>query len=681
MSQGNGTIEARSVFENQIAAAIFALSLIFCGLALAKLVDDNIRQAQETEERRELSEEAFEIAADIERRFAFYDFIAGALSTAVAIDPALDQDTFSDLVSPFFVTDPGILNVALERDWQVTHVHPVEANRSVIGLNYRDHPVFRSDIQQIRDTGASTLTGPNALLQGVEGLIFRIPLSVNGSVPRDLGFEGSVAIVSTVESVLNLASENQQDRLVNLIFDGEEEGDPSITYGTIPDSMGEPVSKTVNIAGREITVQIIPETGWGSTYAPSFVIYGVALGIVVVILALLFWARALIAVRRKGWETLSEAIEAIDDGFALYDRNDCLVLCNSRYKSFYNKSAHLMVPGAKFSDIVWGGVVAGQYKDAIGREEEWFAERMEAHRNPKGSTEQKLDDRWLKISEARLDDGSRVGFRVDISSLKKAQHNAEAANRAKTDFLNVMSHEIRTPLSAILGFSNVLSNVDSLPAVMSLRKTLEEQDLDAKAKADTVVTLFKEYAGRIDANGQHLLSLVNDILYWNDIDTTDRPLGRDPIDVSTLVSTTREQLSGMAEKKGLTFETHGAHACVRGDQVRLQQVVVNLVGNAIKFTSHGSISLSVTEMNGEVEIAVQDTGCGIPEEHLDDIFASFFQVQSGLDRAFGGSGLGLAISRDIVEKHGGSITVESTVGEGSTFRVRLPKYEVASAAA
>ena len=137
----------------------------------------------------------------------------------------------------------------------------------------------------------------------------------------------------------------------------------------------------------------------------------------------------------------------------------------------------------------------------------------------------------------------------------------------------------------------------------------------------------------------------------------------------------------MAEDKGLSLHADDTEAQIFGDKIKLQQVLVNLVGNAIKFTENGSVSIKIATLENHVRISVADTGCGIPEDQYDKIFESFFQVDSGLNRRFDGSGLGLAISKDIVEKHAGKLIVRSELGQGTTFHVDLPRFHASALAA
>nr|WP_320192663.1 PAS-domain containing protein [uncultured Desulfobacter sp.] len=158
---------------------------------------------------------------------------------------------------------------------------------------------------------------------------------------------------------------------------------------------------------------------------------------------------------------LHAAIESIDEGFAVFDPQDRLGMCNAKYLEIYNVSADFITVGTKFEDIIRNGVARGQYADAVGREEEWIAERLAQHRSGKVSIEQKLTDgRWVRVAERNTEDGSIVGFRADITTLKQAQEAAEAASQAKSEFLANMSHEIRTPMNAVLGMIHLVMQTD-----------------------------------------------------------------------------------------------------------------------------------------------------------------------------------------------------------------------------
>jgi signal transduction histidine kinase/CheY-like chemotaxis protein len=357
---------------------------------------------------------------------------------------------------------------------------------------------------------------------------------------------------------------------------------------------------------------------------------------------------------------LRSAVDTIGEGFVIYDEKDRLAYFNDEYIGCYSKSADLLVPGASFEDIVREGVKRGQYRDAIGREDEWVAERLAIHRSGDTDMTQQLDDgRWMRIRERRTPEGFIVGFRIDVTELFLAKEAAEAANEAKSRFLATMSHEIRTPMNGILGMAQLL-----------LQNGLNEQER-------------RDYVRTILTSGQGLLSLLNDILDLSKIEAGKLEMSQAVFSPSQLLDETVKLFSGSAVAKGLglsaTWNGPAGYA-YRGDPMRLRQMLSNLVSNAIKFTSVGSVQITATEVTAreggaQLEFAVADSGIGIAEEKQALLFLPFSQADSSTTREFGGTGLGLSIVRKLAELMGGEVGVESRRGEGARFwfRVRVER--------
>ncbi len=272
---------------------------------------------------------------------------------------------------------------------------------------------------------------------------------------------------------------------------------------------------------------------------------------------------------------------------------------------------------------------------------------------------------WLRwaIHPWRDVDGAVGGIIMvtdTINALVEARQAAEAANRAKSDFLANMSHEIRTPMNGVIGMAGLL-------AVTAL---------DAHQR-----TLLETVRGCADG----LLTIIDDILDFSKIEAGRLELESVDFELRAVVEDAIALVADRAQAKGLELLCRfapGVPAQVRGEPVRLRQVLINLLGNAVKFTAAGEIEVSVaTDREGLVACAVRDTGIGIPAHALPRLFQSFSQADSSTTRRYGGTGLGLAISKRLVELMGGTIAVESVAGAGSTFRctMRLPAAPIAAA--
>jgi signal transduction histidine kinase len=243
-----------------------------------------------------------------------------------------------------------------------------------------------------------------------------------------------------------------------------------------------------------------------------------------------------------------------------------------------------------------------------------------------------------------------------FKELEAANRELEVASQHKSEFLANMSHELRTPLNAILGFSEVLS---------------ERMFGDLNDKQD-------EYLKDIHASGQHLLSLINDILDLSKIEAGRMGLELTDFDLPTAIDSALTLIRERASRRGITLHQAVDHRLgqIRGDERKIRQVLLNLLSNALKFTPEGGrIDVRSGLVEGMAEIAVTDTGVGIAPEDQEVIFEEFRQVGTAAKKVEG-TGLGLALSRKFIELHRGGIRVESQVGVGSTFTFTLPLRNV-----
>ena len=277
---------------------------------------------------------------------------------------------------------------------------------------------------------------------------------------------------------------------------------------------------------------------------------------------------------------------------------------------------------------------------------------------------------WLegKPSQVRDADGAVVEMvnalrdvtrrRALEDELVDARRAAERSNVAKADFLSNMSHELRTPLTAIIGFTGLLTGTGKLGEREAM------------------------FAQRVAGASASLLTLVNDILDFSKLEAGGVDLEADEIDLAVLVEQSLALVSGLAEKKGLVVATAlGADLpTILGDHGRLRQMLVNLLGNAVKFTAAGRIDLHVmAARGGGVRFEIRDTGSGIPADRLEQIFDRFTQADGSTTRTHGGTGLGLSICKGLVDAMGGTLSVDSQVGIGSTFAFTAPRAPAAPA--
>jgi PAS domain S-box-containing protein len=250
----------------------------------------------------------------------------------------------------------------------------------------------------------------------------------------------------------------------------------------------------------------------------------------------------------------------------------------------------------------------------------------------------------------------RVAMAVDNARLheaeRRARAEAEAANQAKSDFLAIMSHELRTPLTAVVGYTELLSDEVVGPVNETQR----------------------DHLARVRASSEHLLMLIEDILSYARIEAGRERVHIEEFGLAALLEQAAVIIRPLAEKKSLEFTLAGqdSRAVMRSDPQKVRQIVINLLANAVKFTTTGGVRLSARVYDDRVAFEVADTGPGIAREHLESVFDAFWQVDQRITRKAGGTGLGLSVARQLARLLGGDVSVRSTIGEGSLFIVDLP---------
>lgn len=386
---------------------------------------------------------------------------------------------------------------------------------------------------------------------------------------------------------------------------------------------------------------------------------------------------------------LRDAIETISEAFVLWDSDNRLVMCNSKYQQLHNLSDADIRPMTPYAQVMRA---ARQPTVHTPLPVDGFDDITGTQAGARTYEAQIDDGRWLQINERRTKDGGYVSVGTDITELKLHEERlldsekrliatiadlrqsrqealtqtqkflemaekyneekirAEEANKIKSDFLANISHELRTPLNAIIGFSEIMCAGYFGPEK------------------------YREYGQDILDSGNFLLNVINDILDMSKIEAGRLELQLADADLGEILTEAMRVLSFQADEKHLNVTVDCPDAvALRADRRALKQIALNLLSNAVKFTPEGGrVTLSARVEAASVSVSIRDTGIGIPPEQIKQLGRPFVQVANQFTKQHRGSGLGLAIARSLIELHGGRMTIVSTPGEGTTVTFTLP---------
>lgn len=661
-----------------LSAAIVVIlpaSLLFLAIWFERLLYENFLK----DIRLSSSIELIEAREDIEKCFFDHILLLQKLTTYVESNPDLNQEQFASYVRSLDFKGTDIINHAAAPDLVVRFIYPVQGNEDAIGLDYRENAEQLPGVLRAMENSSATVTGPVDLVQGGRALIFRQPAFVASDGAEGAGrFWGIVSIVADYDTFLQVSeiAELAEDFDIMITADPDEDGSERLIYGNPVVAQSNPIELDFDVSDARWRIIAVPRGGWPD-HSPTYLRDRlVIVGIGALLVGLVWLVASLAILQRRSQLRLSGAIDAMDDGFAMYDSDGTLIAFNAKYTEIYEATSDRITHGTKFEDIIRRGVERGQLIEARGREEEWVQERLESFYGPDTEFEQELSNgRYILASDRALKGGGRVCVRTDVTQLRQAIEKAEAANRAKSEFMNTLSHELRTPLTVILGLAGLARRVDSFDVVKSVFSKLEKDEVDAGEIRDAVSALTRYYAETMEKqerSAKHLLGLVNDMLDFAKVETGSYHVEPEICDIGDILSSVHEQARQMAEDKGLQFEIDSENGQVYCDKLRTTQILINLVANAIKFTPDGRVGVRAYQSGDTCVFEVSDTGPGIAPGDQARVFDAFEQLDASDARKHRGVGLGLSISRSLAVAQDGSLKVESEPGVGSTFILRLP---------
>ncbi len=557
--------------------------------------------------------------------------------------------------------DPAVRSLQLAPDAVVTHVYPLEGNEAAVGHDLLADPVRGPAVQRAIDERRFVLAGPFELLQGGMGLVGRAPIYL-GAEEAFWGFATVVLNFDDIRAEAGLAEMTRNGLSYSLrgrdglgaegdVFAGDElvfDHDPVVLDVLVPNG-------TWQIAAH-------PVAGW-----PVFPLRGASLAIIAtgVLLA------GLVATTVLRWEKERQAVLRVSDNLTrLVDSTTSPIVAvdAAGWITEWNRAmVELSGVSSEAARTNHFEHLSSTVFDAGPASEDLLAAIESVRSGARDSIEITLTAGAPRrivsfLVTPRLDPGGSRGVvlvghdmtvRLDAERMQAENVALARSARLKDEFLAGMSHELRTPLNAIIGLSSVLS-----------RQTFGE--LSDKQS---------EYVDLISSSGEHLLGLINDVLDLAKLDADRVELEIRPCDLGSVVRDSLDMVRHQADQRGVAISEPllKGDLGVTADRRRVQQVIVNLASNAVKFTERGGrMGVDVERAGEEIAITVWDTGIGIDPDKRHLLFRPFQQVDGSLSREQEGSGLGLAIAAKLVELHGGTISVDSRPGHGSWFTVTLP---------
>lgn len=636
-----------------LAAALAAGAII--------LTIDSFERAQATQEQRiHATERISALGAQIEAAISTAVSTTRSVAVVYATHPDLPKSEFYRLAQQARTFSPSILNVGLISGTTIHYVHPIENNEKLIGLDFRTLPAQWPAFRNMMLTGQGSTVGPIKLVQGGEGVVVRIPIFRAESNPEEKNFIGAVSSPLLLSDLLQITDLTVLEKDMHIAIRGRDGlgSRGEIFYGNPAVFSSNPVLKNVSLPGGTWEIAAYPHAGWSanSSLLSTIRFLGIALCLLAASMA---YSLVKHLQRRTEHEQKLHANE--EQLHAILDNSPIgiwLVGMDGRYR-FVNKTFcdSVGIPESKFlEEVSLYDVLDPKNAASCMQSDRECVQQEEAHLSHETLTFVDGKQHLLEVTKLKLHDiaGNTtgiLGIGIDITEQREREQALKAANQAKDEFLANMSHEIRTPMNSILGMTHLALQSENSPK-------------------------SRNYLEKIRFSGEHLLAVIDEILDFSKLDAKMLKVEKITFNLKDMLENIIHMNEGKARAKGLELILDvdpAIHAELHGDPLRVSQVLINYIDNAIKFTEKGSVTIRIkkieeSEAGCTIKFEVQDTGIGISEADKTKLFQPFQQVDASTTRVYGGTGLGLAISKQLAEiMDGGIVGVASTPGEGSTF--------------
>jgi PAS domain S-box-containing protein len=640
-----------------IAVAIAATIVVAGDILLRRDLADASREQL----RGELSFLAGRLSAEIEAS----EHLGRGFAAVIAANGGMPEADFNEACLVLMTNEPKIRNISLVIGTVITYNCPLDENRSTIGVDLRDRADQWPAFARMQETGRPDIAGPVKLVQGGWAIIARTPIMMRGNDGRHF-YWGALSIPLRIEGLLNQAGISDGGQHLNIAIRGNHNSSlaPDILFGDPSVFEGDAVTVPIPFPDGDWImggVVRVPVFGYGSTGRQQLMVFAIAL-----LCSSLFLMTAFYLERRRRLESESNRNRDLLRAFmenspiAMYVKD-----LEGRYIDLNAEARHAFkVGGRPYIGVTSSAFFPHPLAELLNEEDERAkaGDVVRTERQaPAGACYEFERETKFPVTDRHGKVIAIGGYLIDLSSSKQAEarliqalHRAEAANRAKSEFLATMSHELRTPLNAIIGYSDLIKH-EIFGAIENKR--------------------YAEYIGSIHQSGQQLLELLGGLIDLSTVESGHLEIRLEAVSPAEVVKDCRAIMESLAREHQheLVFDEKAIGTC-SADRRLLRQALLNLASNAAKYTRKGGrITCSTEDRGPQTVFRVADTGIGMTAAEIERALQPFTRLSDPMRAEVGGSGIGLTLVKRLVEAMGGTLNIASQPGAGTEVEIILPR--------